>query len=45
MSARSRSRLNWMPREEEIRTLFVERGWTWKQVMEYMKSNYGFQAT
>jgi hypothetical protein len=45
MSARSRSNINWEPHEAEIRSLFVERGWTWKQVMEHMKETYGFEVT
>jgi hypothetical protein len=45
MSGRSRSRVDWAPHEEEIRRLFVERDWTWKQVKDHMEKHYGLQAT
>jgi hypothetical protein len=45
MSGRSRSKVDWEPHEDEIRSLFVDRDWTWKQVMEHMKTTYGFEAT
>jgi len=45
MSARSRSKVDWTPYDAEIRSLFVERDWPWKKVMEHMKETYGFEAT
>jgi Clr5 domain len=36
---------DWEPYDAEIRSLFIERGWTLKQTMKHMEDNYGVRAT